>query len=56
MYLKASINIKKLAIAQMTVNGRSCAPAARLSQYARSHSKAPMRIKESFGVYRLPKF
>ena len=46
MYLKASINIKKLAITQMTVNSRSCAPVARLSPYARSHIKSVlMRMK-----------
>ena len=31
MYLKASINIKKLAVTQMMVSSDSCVPAARLS-------------------------
>ena len=55
--LKASINIKKLPTAQMTVSSRSCVPAARLSPYVRAHIKsAPMRIKESFGVNKPLKF
>ena len=46
MYLKASINIKKLAITQVAVGSRSCAPVAHLNPCARSHTKsALMRIK-----------
>ncbi len=54
---KSKHKYKKFAIMQMTVNSRSCAPAARLSPYVRSHTKSvPMRIKESFGVNKPPKF
>ena len=54
---KSKHKYKKFAIAQMTVSSRSCVLAARLSPYAQSHTKsAPMRVKESFGVIKSPKF
>ncbi len=44
--IKSKHKYKKFAIAQTTVNSRSCAPAARLSPYARSYIKsALMRMK-----------
>lgn len=46
MYLKASINIKKLAITQVAVSSQSCVLETCLNSCAQPYSKsAPMRMK-----------
>lgn len=47
MYLKVSINIKKLAITQVAVSSQSCVLAACLNPYAQPHSKSDTMMAEA---------
>ena len=47
MYLKASINIKKLAITRVEVSSQSCILAACLNPCAQSHSKSDTMMTEA---------